>query len=261
MPMDRSGNISDLNTWLSNREVSEIKVISPHLDDAAFSLATFLTEPDLPARCVLTVFTRAGPRTPISHAIASGFATPEEEYSHRRQEDVTAMERLGVVFGHLGLESGDRGEDKIDQIVDHLNAGAPLDGTLVLLPLGAGGTLSSLTRLLRRGLRKPMGCPPHGEHLWIRDTLRSKLALSPAGIGYYAEIPYQWANSAKDLSARAKALNEGRMACFTWPANAKAKLMAAANYKSQFEGEFGTTPTYQMRTAECPEKIFVPAGA
>jgi hypothetical protein len=236
-------------------------VVSPHLDDAVFSLAEFLVRDGLPPRRVVTVFTHAGPATDPAHARAMGFADPAEEFAARRREDAAAMARLGTAFEHLGLESGKLDETAARALGRCLPGPEPGGRTLVLLPLGAGGVLSPLRRLARRAMRQPPGCGVHGDHVWVRDRLRAVLAGSGCVAGYYAEIPYQWANAPADLLRLAERLITGRVTDVALAPDVEAKIAAAEDYASQIVSEFGARPSFQRRTASIAERLYLPALA
>jgi LmbE family N-acetylglucosaminyl deacetylase len=244
---------------LEQAGITEIRVVSPHLDDAAFSLAAFLARPGFPPRIVLTVFTRAGPMTHPDHALAMGFADAEAEFLGRRDEDMAAMRRLGTGFVHCGLESGNLDADSADAMIHGVLAGLELGQTLVLLPLGAGRVLSGLARFGRRVLRMPPGCGVHGDHVWVRDHLRRAIGPTLAQVGFYAEIPYQWANTPAELAAQARLLAAGPVDVFALEPDRDAKLAIVQDYRSQFVAEFGRGLRYRRRTASIAERIFMPA--
>lgn len=248
-----------LAAWMAEAGVAEVLVVSPHLDDAVFSLAGFLARGGLPLRRVLTVFTEAGPATDPAHARAMGFADPAEEFAARRREDETAMARLGTAFAHLGLESGRLDGAAAGDLARGLLERSVGGGRLVLLPLGAGAVLSPLRRLARRVMRRPSGCGVHGDHVWARDRLRDLLAGTGCLAGYYAEIPYQWANSPRELARLAGELIAGRVQEFALTPDVDAKIAAAADYASQIASEFGARPSFRRRTASIAERLYLPA--
>jgi LmbE family N-acetylglucosaminyl deacetylase len=249
-----------LAAWMTAAGLSRVLVVSPHLDDAVFSLAEFLVRDGLPSRRVLTVFTEAGPATGTAHARATGFSGPEEEFAARRREDAAAMARLGVAYEHLGLESGRLDEaaasDLSRIVIEMCSAG----GALVLLPLGAGAELSAPRRLARRLLRRPPGCDVHADHVWVRDRLQEDLTRAGVPTGFYAEIPYQWANSPRDLARLAQGLVGPRVEPFALKPDVEAKLAAAGDYVSQIASEFGMRPSFRRRTAEIVERVYLPGA-
>jgi LmbE family N-acetylglucosaminyl deacetylase len=161
-----------------------IVVISPHLDDAAFSLGATIAAAARSGTevTVLTVF--AG--DPESERPASwwdraaGFATLGEAARARRDEDRTACAALGADPAWLDLadasyEDG-RDEDGIWRRVADTVDGA--DG--VLLP----------------------GCPlVHVDHAWLHDLLRKRPLPRARRHGLYVEQPYRWRRRREPLTA------------------------------------------------------------
>ena len=255
-----TGAPAALAGWMEQRGIARLSVVSPHLDDAVYSLAAMLARPDLPPRKVFTVFTAAGPMTDQGFARATGFADAEEEHACRRGEDQRAMARLGLPFEHCGIESG-RSDDALAALV----AGRVLEGPapdrhVVLLPLGAGAALHPVRKALCRVLRRPPGAPAHGEHVLVRDQMRARLRPAGVHVGYYAELPYQWANGAGDLARLAERLIGGATAPFRIVPDPDAKLAVAKEYESQTALILGTRPGYQRRVVGIPERVFLPAG-
>lgn len=247
--------------WLSTHNIKNITILSPHLDDAVFSLAGVLRLQGLPPVCVATFITMASraPGADASHDNAG--VRSIQEYAERRQEDIAAMEFLGVDWLHLdapadGFEEGDvrRGADEI------LNAVGG-DKKLVLLPLGAGRELSVTTRFLKRVLRQPFGSPSHGEHIDVRDKFRDAFAQTKAILGYYAEIPYQSANSSGELKNLAAAQLGPQCLNIEVQPDVDAKLEAVRCYASQFAKEFGHKTWYQRRSMATTERLFLPVAA
>ena len=241
--------------WMEDRQITEVHVVSPHLDDAAFSLAELLRRPGLPNRKVFTVFTEAGPSE--TYAQATGFTDATEEFAVRQKEDHAAMECLGVSYLHCGAAQGQQDQQTTQKAVPPVLDVAAAERLLVLLPLGAGRPLSGFERLIRKVRRMPVGSPSHSEHIWVRDQFRTEIKAGPL-LGYYAEVPYQWANSAGELLHLGREMCGADAECVTLVPDAQAKLLACQAYESQIVAEFGARPAYQLRTAGIPERIFLP---
>ncbi len=236
-------------------------MVSPHLDDAAFSLAGLMGRVTVPVH-VHSVFTAADAASDSAWAQATGFADATEEYAHRRDEDRAAMERLGVPFSHGGLAFGRTTDAAAEGMTERALAQVSAARTLALLPLGAGRTLSRGEKLLRRALRRPYGSPVHSDHVWVRDRLGAALAgREDIVTGYYAELPYLWANSARGLAARAAGLIAGPMVRVTHRPDADARLAVAACYRSQLVPILGENPAYQRKICTAPEIVFLPEVA
>lgn len=245
-----------LDRWLRQAEVTAIVVVSPHLDDAAFSLAGLLGRPDLPPRRVVTVITEAAPDADPSYARACGFTDPEEEFRRRRDEDAKAMATLDVPFIHAGVQKGRLELTDPRTVVPAILAGS--GRPLVLLPAGAGRALGPLRRLGRRLRRKPVGCVPHAEHVWVRDALRTALSDAGVPVGYYGEIPYRWADTPGRIATNLLAAGAPPLERFALRPDADVKLAACRCYASQVEPELGRDPRYQRRTVSLPELLLLP---
>lgn len=253
-----------VRSWMRDRGITHIVAVSPHLDDAAFSLAHLLTVPDFPARRVHTVFTAARKDSDARHSLAMGFADPLQEFEARRREDQQAMARMGVAYTHGGLEVDRFDAEAIRGTVTRLlddarSDGADPRGVLCLLPAGAGGVLGTWQRAWRRLRRLPAGCQPHAEHEWVRDGLLKPLAAAGAHVGLYAEVPYLWGESVDALQRRLPASPDGDWGAVLVPPNASFKLDVAACYRSQIESEFGHRRSFQLRTIGVPEVVFLPS--
>lgn len=255
--------LDSIRQALANQRIGRICVVSPHLDDAAFSLAEFLRAPGLPPREVFTVFTAARADSDARYTQAMGFADPLAEFEARRDEDRTAMALLGVPFEH-GHAEVDRFTPEVAKasarrIVAKASANQlPNDRLLVLLPAGAGGVLSPVQKVLRRALRQPFGCQPHAEHEWVRDGLWPHLSSAGVQVGAYAEMPYLWADSVDALLARVQARASLTLHVHRLPPDPAWKLEVARCYKSQYQSEFGTKVGYQRRTLALDEALFLP---
>ncbi|MBL0918805.1 MAG: PIG-L family deacetylase [Hydrogenophaga sp.] len=251
--------------WLDRCGVERVVVISPHLDDAVFSMAGLLGAASHRTE-VITLVTAARPGPASDWARATGFADNEAEYAARRQEDVTAMARLGCRYRHEGLSSGDLIAVQAREVARALDGERPggLGRTLVLLPAGAGGPppRSLLGRLVRRGLRRPVGALPHGDHVQTRDHFWHALAGSRARVGFYAELPYAWAQGNGQLQRHLHAALGCRTERVEHRPDVDAKRQLVELYRSQVLPIMGS-PAYCRRVLSRPECLCVaelPAG-
>ena len=256
-------NEHEVQSWLDLLQVNSVVVVSPHLDDAVFSVAGVLSAARGRAE-VITVFTEAQEgRTEQSDdwARLSGFTDSEAEHQARREEDALAMNRLGCRFRHLGIRPGQTDEALMTQVTSAIQQDRP-DGmlhTLVLLPAGAGGPTpaSRLERLAQRLTRRPWGCMPHGEHELTRDLLWQALAESQARIGFYAEIPYAWSQSNEQLQQRLHAALGCQTEMVEYGHNTAEKQRLVALYASQLLPIFGSSPSYRRRVLARKECLFI----
>lgn len=243
---------------MEGRSIRHVSVISPHLDDAAFSLAAFLELPTLPPREVFTVFTEARADSDPRHSYAMGFSSPLSEFEARRREDEQAMNMLGVPFSHAGAYTDRLTPDVVGALVQRILDGKEVANLLVLLPAGAGGHLTRLSRFFRRIRRIPLGSPPHGEHETVRDELGQRLGGTKVTIGYYAEIPYLWADSLQRIVGTLSSTAQQRWFTVRVRPDVERKRAVAKAYESQFVHEFGKKSGYQRRSLAIPEAVFLP---
>ncbi len=252
----------ELRGWLQAHRIQWICAVSPHLDDAAFSIATFLAEPGLPPREVWTVFSATTAQGDLAYARAMGFADPLQEFEARRAEDRAAMALLKLPYVHVGAVASQFDAQAAvalaTSIRDAARSRAAQGRALVLLPAGAGAELGATARLWRRLMRRPMGCRAHAEHESVRDALGSELGAN-IDVGYYAECPYLWSEGPEHLGARLKARIGPSLRSLAMQPNVDLRLEVARAYRSQFTSEFGDSPSYQRRSMEGQEWLFLPA--
>ncbi len=244
--------------WLDQCGMERVVLISPHLDDAVYSVAGFLGAASERTE-VITLITAAQPGPTSDWARATGFADNEAEFTARRQEDVAAMGRLGCRYRHEGLSSGDAIEAQARQVVRALGQESPngLGRTLVLLPAGAGGPPGSLPwRLVRRALRRPAGALPHGEHVLTRNHFWHALAGCGARVGFYAELPYAWAQSNGQLQRHLHAALGCPTERVEYRPDVDAKRRLVELYASQLLPIMGS-PAYCRRVLSRRECLFV----
>jgi hypothetical protein len=253
-------NAQEVQAWMQGLQVSNLLVISPHLDDAAYSLAGLLSAARERAE-VITVFTDAQAGLNDEWAHMTGFANSEAEHRARRAEDALAMNHLGCRFRHLGLRSGQANEAVISDAMGAIerNCSDGLAHTLVLLPGGAGGPLpaSRLKRLAWRVMRRPWGSMPHGEHELTRDLFWRTLDGRGARLGFYAEIPYAWSHSNEDLQQRLLVSLDCQSEMVEYHHQLSEKLLVAEMYASQLVPIFGSRPAYRKRVLARKECMFI----
>jgi LmbE family N-acetylglucosaminyl deacetylase len=202
----------------------DVVVISPHLDDAAFSLGAAIARAARSGATVrvLTVFAgdpdSVGP--PEWWDRMAGFETEGEAARTRRQEDVEACEILGAIpewlpFRDASYESQADDETIRDSVVQALQR-----PDLVLLP---GFPLRHVDhlRLTQLLLAQPIAAPQIGLYVeqpyakwagmrrpWHRPSI-------PRGIESLVAVPTEWTSLARERRDR------------------RAKYRAAVAYKSQ----------------------------
>lgn len=258
--MTRLSNATEVRSWLEQLGVERVIVISPHLDDAVFSVAGILSACRDRAE-VITVFTEGSAGQNDTWARMTGFPDSAAEHLARRQEDALAMSLIGCGFQHLGCHQEDLDERSVAQAVDAMTQSRPegLSRTLVLLPAGAGGPTPSnpLSRLAWRLLRRPWGCMPHGEHELTRDLFWQALSGTQARLGFYAELPYAWSHSNKALQKRLHQVPGCLTELVEHRHDTAEKTRLVELYASQLIPIFGPNPAYRRRVLERAECLLM----
>ena len=165
--------------------------LSPHLDDAAFSCA----EPMLALEeagwdvTVATVFT-ASVAEPAGFALAcqldKGLAADVDYMALRRAEDRGCMDRLGVVWRHLGLpEAPHRGYESAAELFGDVRPDDPAHRDVA----------AALGELLREHAPDvcvaPLGIGGHVDHVVLVRCLAALPAdVAPRTVLRYADQPY-----------------------------------------------------------------------
>ncbi len=160
--------------------VSEIVVVSPHLDDAVLSAYAMLG----PSTTVVTVFAGLPPDGVLSDWDAgSGALDSRTRIEERRAEDRRALERSGAAFVHLDL--GDRQYVALGSMPANTetSVAAELRGHIGGAPLVlAPSALSSSSRNpIKRHRRRR-----NSDHRLVREAV---LAVRPDA-ALYADLPY-----------------------------------------------------------------------
>jgi LmbE family N-acetylglucosaminyl deacetylase len=240
---------------------NELCIISPHLDDAAFSAVAAFQATCFTHRRVVSVVTEPGPGVGSKWARSAGFDGPEAEFRARQDEDRRALGSLGVTARHLGVTTGGTPEHIDAALQAFLEAEAFAIGhTLYLLPGGAGGEhlRGGPGRILNRLLRRPAGAAAHPEHIAVRNALTRRLGAIPgACFGFYGEQPYVWNDSAPRLREELERLSGLRPEVVLAKPPMEVKLSLARQYESQFPLIFGESTGFQRRALGREEEYFL----
>lgn len=203
-----------------------VLVLSPHADDAVWSLGGWLSRLTRRGHAVTVVTVFDGDPAPTPPA-----AEPWRQMmltATRRQEDARALARLGVAGRGLGLADAALRQHAQGGFLYH----AP---TALFSPLP--DDLAAMTALLTHRLRSlpgwdilvaPRGCGGHVDHLAVRAAA---LALAPTH--WYGEFPY-----ADDRPPPVPAMLQEEAA--DWPAWREAGCL----YRSQTRRLFGTLAAF-----------------
>jgi LmbE family N-acetylglucosaminyl deacetylase len=257
-----------LLSFLAREGIGRVVIVSPHLDDAAFSTCALLLS-TLAGDChVATVFTEGSPTLDASWAREAGFADSVDEHAARRVEDRAAMSRLGVGFSHLGFMPDAFTPALAHAVVDAAAAAAGVPasgegdpGVLWLLPAGAGRSRRVHEALRRccQWLGRPAGARAHPEHRLVRDRLLAVLQERGCRFGFYGELPYVWLDPAPILSWTLGRACRGPFERVSVDVDPRVKLQVCEMYASQAPLVLGDTLEERLRVLAHAEAYYFPA--
>ena len=225
-------------------------VLSPHLDDAAFSVGPLIAgaTADRPVT-VATAFAGSVAR-PRGFALAcqtdKGLPADADYMALRRREDLEWAERLGATTIHGSLrEAPHRGYDSAAALFSGIHSAdfvgtalenwlsrivAELEPELVFLPLGIGS---------------------HVDHVWLRQAAETALSHR-VPLVYYGDQPYCAKRQQSPMDTRLPHAND--LAAYSVTPDAAAvreALSASEAYRTQIPFQFGTCRQmrHQLRLA------------
>lgn len=251
---------------------SPIVVVSPHLDDAAFSVSAVLLDRRLAHRVVVaTTLTQPGSWQSAEWTRVSGFKDVYHEFETRRREDESAMQSIGLHFVHADLTPTTTSVDAVKQVLGQCRAlvdtahavtsavtAHPSPPPWVFLPAGAGVQTAvwRAQRLMYKAWTRPLGVPVHPEHELVRDVgLHAARSLGWRWI-LYAEHPYLWREPRFHLRLRLERLTGARLTRDSTRVDVEAKVALARRYGSQFKLVFGETEPVQVRNLRRDEDYY-----
>jgi hypothetical protein len=201
-----------------------ILAVSPHLDDAVFSVGAWLAAQD--DVVVATVFTASVP-DPQGFALAcqtdKGLGPDVDYMALRRAEDERACAALGARAVHLGLpEAPHRGYDSAEALFAGVRPG---DAPPVAEALGPWLARAHV-------VLGPAGVGGHADHLLVRDAL-------PPGAPLWLDQPYGLRHGVAD----GEPLPAG---------DREAKVRACAAYASQLGFQLAGDPA---ALRDVPERL------
>ncbi|MCL4775694.1 MAG: PIG-L family deacetylase [Burkholderiaceae bacterium] len=252
--------------YVERSGIQEIVIVSPHLDDAAFSTSGLLLS-KVSHKCrVLTVFTQSNAQSDSGWAQAAGFTDPAQEHATRRQEDRDAMTQAGVRFAHLGFGPGEFTPEHAAELARRIasqdaEATGPSSPERILCLLPAGAGLSdrpgNCTYRWRRLTGRHPGASAHPEHLAVRDGLLQHLIVHRCQVGFYNEFPYLWRDWTWRVQRQLRTLSARPVKRFTTPADRESKLRLVDVYASQVALAFGPNRPTLIRAIDRDEEYFV----
>jgi LmbE family N-acetylglucosaminyl deacetylase len=227
-------------------------ILSPHSDDAAFSLGGALAGGHLPQPCtVLTLFGRSN--------YARGGFHPTEAIprisTERRAEDQRWAEQTGVNLIYLDLpEAALRHGSHFDTIFAPIAPGDALPDT------AERAIRDAVQRLDPALLLAPLALGGHRDHVLVQRAARA--LADGAGLGFYEDLPYaQEAPEAEHVAARGQALRSPAPATIWFEADeVRAKMRGVALYESQTDPALSANIECYSR-ALAGERIWVESGA
>lgn len=215
-----------------------VLTLSPHLDDAAFSVGPLLAELSTNARMIVaTVFTQSV-TNPSGFALAcqldKGLAPDVDYMELRRGEDMEWAKIIGaeVVHGqfmeapHRGyqspielfgpiLDSDELNPYLLDWVVELI---ASFNPDLILFPLGIGG---------------------HVDHQWLRE-IAAQAITARANLVFFKDQPYSWKSNDDSLKDLLSGLNPSFDLGISFHQDSIERAIAAADsYKTQIPFQFG----------------------
>lgn len=216
-------------------------IVSPHPDDAVLSCWALLAKPE-PVE-VLDVFA-GSPDPPRQGAwdLRCGFRDSAESSRVRREEELRALEGTPHRATFLELVNvdyvdGRRSPGDRATIVAAIRGWVErTGGATVVLPAGAGWTMSRLRRVLGtrvwwRFIGERSGPPVHPDHVYARDAGLEAAASGMAEVLLYEEVPYLWGAPAD----RAVSDLDNRAELVELPVDRVEKARRIAAYASQVE--------------------------
>lgn len=178
--------------------MSSVLVLSPHLDDAAFSLGPLLAQYSKSVRFIIATAFSKSVDAPSSFALAcqldKGLSVNDDYMGIRRQEDLGWAETIGVeaIYGELP-EAPHRG----------YNSAAALFGPLLPEIDVRKHLFEWTTHLLNQykplALLSPMGIGNHVDHILVKETAEH-LNIAQVPVYFYKDLPY--AGDSKNASTQ-----------------------------------------------------------
>ena len=213
-------------------------VVSPHLDDAAFSCAALLERAE--AVDVLTVCAgRPDPPRTGAWDRWTGFPDSDASIAARRREEIRAFEGTPHRVVMLDLLEGQyvkapRPRADADELERALGKWADDGSGTVAIPAAAGRRHRFPSDRVEKLITAASGPRRHPDHLFVRDVALDALAGRPdIDLLVYAELLYQWGRKPdRELAriARSRGLTARQLEL---PVDRSAKAARIAAYESQ----------------------------
>lgn len=217
--------------------MSVILVLSPHLDDAAFSVGPLVSEIAGRAKVIVaTAFTKSEKnlsKFALACQLDKGLSSEVDYMAIRRQEDLVWAKRIGVEVIHgLLAEAPHRGYQSANELFEPILAADLIEKCLK-------EWLVNLTSSVKpRAILCPLGVGKHVDHVWINKVARETTdAATP--LFFFKDQPYSQTLTnfrIRDFSSDKSSWNEFE-APFSQESCTNA-LFAAEAYKTQIKFQF-----------------------
>jgi len=214
------------STNSASRPRGQAIVISPHADDAAYSIGGLIQKSTFKSQIhIVTLFGRS------NFLRKSGFERDWRSVTNLRQrEDIAFATRVGVGLTYFDFpEAGLRvGPGRVFL--------ANTDGAVAIPGKLTTRVRALFDRLRPRCLFAPLAIGGHFDHLIARQLAATEARKRKLPLFYYEDLPYVAYLSARELTAHIRSVDQ-RVRPASVPIDLKAKLNNLTLYRSQITGE------------------------
>jgi LmbE family N-acetylglucosaminyl deacetylase len=168
--------------------MNSVLILSPHLDDAAFSLGPLLAQYSKSSRFIVATAFSKSVNSPSSFALAcqldKGLSVNEDYMAIRKKEDTGWAEAIGVevIYGELP-EAPHRGYNSAAELFGSLHPEIDVRKQL----------FEWITHLLRLykplALLSPLSIGNHVDHILVRETAE-RFNNAEVPVYFYKDLPY-----------------------------------------------------------------------
>lgn len=218
--------------------MNSVLVLSPHLDDAAFSLGPLLAQYAKSTRLIVATAFSKSVDSPSSFALAcqldKGLSANDNYMTIRKKEDTGWAQAMGVEVIHGELpEAPHRGYNSATELF------GPLLPELDVRKKLFEWTLHLLRFYKPRALLSPLSIGNHVDHILVKETAEG-LNTTEASVYFYKELPY--AGNIKNASTHHYYHGSHRMYDHPFAfsdESIETALNATKAYKTQIPFQFG----------------------
>lgn len=226
--------------------MSSVLVLSPHLDDAAFSLGPLLAQHSKSVRFIVATAFSKSVDTPSSFALAcqldKGLSVDDDYMAIRTREDLGWAEAMGVetAYGELP-EAPHRG----------YNSAAALFGPLLPEIELQKHLFEWTTHLLRLykpiALLSPLSIGNHVDHVLIKETAE-RFNTTDTDVYFYKDLPYAGGSKSASTQHYFHGSHQMHEHLFKFSNESTEIALTATNaYKTQIPFQFGDVSQMQIK--------------